>query len=79
MYNAYLSDLDGTIYLSDTLLSGAAETVAVLRAAGGRTIFLSNTPPLTRQQYAMKLTSLGIPASAEHIMNSSFVPVQCSA
>ena len=76
MYDAYLFDLDGTIYLGDKLLPGAAETLAGLRAAGCRTIFLSNNPTKTRQQYVAKLTKLGIPATLDDVVNSSFVMVQ---
>lgn len=76
MYSAYLFDLDGTIYLGDTILPGAAETIAALRAAGRRTIFLSNNATRTRQQYADKLTRLGIPTTSEDVINSSFVMVR---
>ena len=76
MYSAYLFDLDGTIYLSDTLLPGAAETIAALRKAGRRTIFLSNNPTKTRSQYATKLTRLDIPTPIDDIITSSFVMVQ---
>jgi phosphoglycolate/pyridoxal phosphate phosphatase family enzyme len=76
MYDAYILDLDGTIYLGDALLPGAAETVAALRAAGRRTIFLSNNTTKTREQYAAKLSHMGIPTPADDIVNSSFVMVQ---
>jgi len=76
MYSAYIFDQDGTLYLGDQLLPGAAETVAALRAAGKRTIFLSNNPTKTRAQYAAKLSALGIPTPIEDIVNSSFVMVQ---
>jgi HAD superfamily hydrolase (TIGR01450 family) len=76
MYDAYLFDLDGTIYLGDALLPGADETVVVIRNAGRRTIFLSNNPTRTRQQYANKLGRLGIPTPVEDIVNSSYVMVQ---
>ena len=75
-YDAYIFDLDGTIYLGDTLLPGAAETIAALREAGKRTIFLSNNPTKTRAQYAAKLDRLGIPTLADDIVNSSFVMAQ---
>ena len=75
-YQAYLFDLDGTIYLGETLLPGAATTIAALRAGGRRTIFLSNNPTRTRQQYAAKLTHLGIPTPVDDIVTSSFVLVQ---
>ncbi len=76
MYSAYLFDLDGTIYLGDRPLPGAFETIAALRAAGRRTIFLSNNPTRTRQQYATKLTGMGIPTQVEDVVNSSSVLVQ---
>ena len=76
MYGAYIFDLDGTIYLGDSLLPGALETVTAVRAAGRRTIFLSNNPTRTRQDYASKLSRLGIPTPAEDVVNSSLVMVQ---
>jgi NagD protein len=76
MYDAYIFDLDGTIYLGEALLPAAAETVAAIRQAGRRTIFLSNSPTKTRSQYADKLSRMGIPTPAEDIVNSSFVMVQ---
>jgi NagD protein len=76
MYDAYIFDLDGTIYLGDQLLPGAAETIAALRAAGRRTIFLSNNPTKTRDQYAKKLSGMDIPTPVDDIVNSSFVMAQ---
>ncbi len=76
MYSAYLFDLDGTIYLGEALLPGAKDTIAALRTAGRRTIFLSNNPTKTREQYATKLSQLGIPTPAEDIVNSSLVMVR---
>jgi len=76
LYSAYIFDQDGTIYLGSRLLPGAAETVSALRAAGRRTIFLSNNPTKTREQYAQKLSGMGIPTPIEDIVNSSFVLVQ---
>jgi len=75
-YKAYIFDQDGTIYLGSRLIPGAAETIAGLRGAGARTIFLSNNPTKTREQYAEKLTNLGIPTGVDDIVNSSFVMVQ---
>jgi len=76
MYSAYIFDQDGTIYLGDQLLPGAAATIAALRAAGKRTLFLSNNPTKTREQYAQKLSKMGIPTPIEDIVNSSYVMVQ---
>ena len=67
LYEAYLFDLDGTIYLGDGLLPGAAETVNTLRAAGKVVRFLSNNPTKSPQQYVDKLTRLGIPATLDEV------------
>ena len=72
-YRGWLFDLDGTVYLGERLVPGAAELIAGLRAAGRRVAFLSNKPLETRADYARKLTRLGIPADADDVINSSFV------
>ena len=69
----WLFDLDGTIYLGDALIPGADLVVRTLRDAGRRVAFLSNKPLQTREDYARKLTGLGIPASADDVINSSLV------
>jgi NagD protein len=75
-FNAYIFDLDGTVYLGDALLPGAAEAIMRLRAAGSQVIFLSNNPTCTRTQYAAKLTALGIPTTPDEVVNSSYVMVR---
>src|SRR5438132_2179409 len=72
-HRGWLFDLDGTVYLGEALIPGAAETIAALRAAGRRVAFLSNKPLYTREDYAAKLTRLGIPTRADDVVNSSIV------
>jgi NagD protein len=72
-HRGWLFDLDGTVYLGDALIAGAAETIAALRADGRRLAFLSNKPLQTRAAYAAKLTRLGVAAEAEDVINSSLV------
>ena len=72
-FRGYIFDLDGTIYRGERALPGATETIAGLRAAGRRIVFLSNKPIDTRETYARKLRRLGIPARTEDVINSSFV------
>lgn len=74
-YDGYIFDLDGTVYLGDSLLPGAGETISRLRAQGKRTVFLSNNPTRTRADYANRLTHLGLPTPPEDVINSSFVMV----
>lgn len=72
-YRGWLFDLDGTIYLGERLIPGADATIAALRAAGRRVVFLSNKPLQTRAEYAAKLTRLGVPAAPDDVINSSLV------
>jgi len=73
IFPGYVLDLDGTVYLGDTLLPGAQRTVETLRAAGSRVVFLSNKPLETRAAYADRLTRLGIPTAEDDVINSSWV------
>ncbi|GAB4579105.1 MAG: HAD-IIA family hydrolase [Anaerolineales bacterium] len=75
LYSAYIFDLDGTVYLGDSPLPTAGETIQTLRTLGKRTVFLSNNPTHTRHTYAQKLTRLGLPTPPEDVINSSTVMV----
>ncbi|GAB4428711.1 MAG: HAD-IIA family hydrolase [Chloroflexi bacterium OHK40] len=75
-YDGYIFDLDGTIYLGEILLPGAAELLATLRSEGRRVAFLSNNPTKTREQYVAKLRGLGLVAELGEVVNSSYVMVQ---
>jgi ribonucleotide monophosphatase NagD (HAD superfamily) len=44
LYEGYVFDLDGTIYLGDELLPGARRLVLKLHELGKRVVFLSNNP-----------------------------------
>jgi len=70
VFDAYLFDLDGTIYLGSELLPGASELIEKLRAAGSRTIFLSNNPTRDPDMYVSKLNKLGIPTKREEVLNT---------
>jgi HAD superfamily hydrolase (TIGR01450 family) len=66
----YALDLDGTVYLGDQLLEGAAAAVEGLRRAGARIVFVTNKPLHTSAEYAAKLTDLGIPSAAEDVVTA---------
>ena len=70
-FSGYIFDLDGTLYLGEALLPGAAEAVAALRAAGKRVAFISNKALGRPAEYAAKLTRLGLPADPTEVLNSA--------
>ena len=72
-YRGFIFDLDGTVYLGEQLLPGAKAVVGALRAEGRRLTFLSNKPIQSRQDYAQKLTRLGVPTEVDEVINSSYV------
>jgi NagD protein len=76
VHDGYIFDLDGTVYLGEELLPGAAEVIRILRRAGRRVIFLSNNPTHTSAQYAAKLSRLGIETAVCDVLNSSQVLVR---
>jgi HAD superfamily hydrolase (TIGR01450 family) len=71
MFAGYVFDLDGTLYLGDVLLPGAAGALEAIRAHGSRVAFLSNKPLDAPATYAAKLTSLGIPARPDEVVTST--------
>ncbi len=70
LYEGYVFDLDGTIYLGDDLLPGAKRLVEKLRELGRRVVFLSNNPTKDPEMYAEKLTRLGLPTPEDEIVNT---------
>jgi HAD superfamily hydrolase (TIGR01450 family) len=70
LFAGYALDLDGTVYLGDELLPGAAATVKGLRDAGARVVFVTNRPLDTAAHYAAKLTRLGIPTEPDDVVTA---------
>lgn len=71
--NGFIFDLDGTVYLGETAIPGAVETINHLRHLGKQVLFVSNKPLQPRAAYAEKLTRLGIPTPAEDVITSGYV------
>jgi HAD superfamily hydrolase (TIGR01450 family) len=76
LFAGYALDLDGTVYLGDELLPGAADTIRSLRESGARVVFVTNKPLETSEQYAAKLTELGVPATADDVVTAVDALVQ---
>ncbi len=70
LYDAYVFDMDGTIYLGDHLLPGAARMIKELRRREIPVRFLSNNPTKDPEQYQQKLLKLGLPTDLEDIANT---------
>ena len=75
MFKGFIFDLDGTVYRGDQLIPGADGVIRLLRENKRKVVFLSNKPLETREDYASKLTRLGIPTQPDEVINSTFVMV----
>jgi HAD superfamily hydrolase (TIGR01450 family) len=68
--HCFLMDMDGTLYLGNTLLPGAKEWLALLEARRIPYFFLTNNSSRSRVEYAVKLNRLGLPVSETQIFTS---------
>lgn len=66
----FLLDMDGTIYLDDSLFDGTMEFLNQVKTNGGRYLFLTNNSSRGVEAYVEKLRRLGIPAEKEDFLTS---------
>ncbi len=67
---AFVLDMDGTIFLGDHLLPGAADFVAYLQINQIPFLFLTNNSSKHKNNYAEKLNRLGLSVQPESIFTS---------
>jgi HAD superfamily hydrolase (TIGR01450 family) len=70
LFQGYIFDLDGTVYLGDELLPGAGRLLRRLRELDRRVAFVSNNPTRDPEMYADKLRRLGVEASVPEVLNT---------
>ena len=66
----FLLDLDGTIYLADRLIDGAADFLKCLQEQDKKVFFLTNNSSKNRFSYRDKLQGMGIKVEAAQIFTS---------
>ncbi len=71
--DGFIFDLDGTLYLGDAAIPGAPGALADLRTRGKQVRFVTNKPLEPRENYAAKLSKLGIPAKPGEVITSGYV------
>jgi glycerol 3-phosphatase-2 len=68
---AICCDLDGVIWLGDSVIAGAPAAIAQLRAAGHDVVFVTNNSSMTQAEYGEKLTGLGIESDGSDVLTSA--------
>ncbi|CAN5239254.1 HAD-IIA family hydrolase [soil metagenome] len=69
-YAGFVFDLDGTVYLDEVLLPGAAATLEAVRERSAAHVFVTNKPLERSAAYAGLLTRLGIPTTPDQVVSS---------
>lgn len=72
-FDAYCFDLDGTIYVGDTLLAEVEQTIAELRGRGKKILFLTNTSVQTRLDCQKRLERMKLVCGIEEIVTALYV------
>ena len=71
--NLFIFDLDGVIYIGNTLLPGVRHTLDALEKRRERICFLSNNSTLSRKGHRKKLAGLGLRIAEEQLFPSSYI------
>jgi 4-nitrophenyl phosphatase len=66
----FIVDLDGTTYLGERALPGAAEFLTSLTEVGCECVFVTNNSSTSGADYEAKLRRLGVPAVAGQVLTS---------
>jgi len=66
----FLLDMDGTIYLGDSLIDGSLDLFEAFEKKGIKRVFLTNNSGKNAKDYVAKLSKLGIEASENEILTS---------
>lgn len=67
----FLLDMDGTIYLDDTLFDGTIDFLNEIRARGGKYLFVTNNSSKSTEAYVKKLSRIGIAATEDDFLTST--------
>ena len=72
----FLLDMDGTIYLDNTLFESVPEFLEYIKSIGGRYIFLTNNSSKSVDKYIEKLKSLGIKSDKDDFVTSTNATIE---
>ena len=72
----FVLDMDGTFYLGDRILPGAAEFLQAVKAAGKEYLFFTNNSSRSPRDYMAKLARMGCPITRDEIMTSGDVTIR---
>lgn len=72
----FLLDMDGTIYLDNSLFDGTTDFLNYVKSIGGRYIFLTNNSSKSVDKYIEKLNGMGIAADKNDFLTSTDATIE---
>lgn len=72
----FVLDMDGTFYLGNQILSGAADFLKAVEKAGKQYLFFTNNSSRSPRDYMAKLEKMGCPITRDQIMTSGDVTIR---
>ena len=72
----FLLDMDGTIYLDNSLFDGTTDFLDYVKSIGGRYVFLTNNSSKSVDKYIEKLNAMGISADKNDFLTSTDATVE---
>lgn len=72
----FVLDMDGTFYLGDRILPGAADFLDAAEKAGKKVLFFTNNSSRSPKDYMDKLARMGCPITRDQIMTSGDVTIR---
>jgi HAD superfamily hydrolase (TIGR01458 family) len=72
-FRGILLDLDGVVYVRDTLLPGSLDAISKIKASGIRLKFITNTTRRPRRRIAEDLTQMGLRAELDDIFTPAAI------
>ena len=67
----WLFDLDGTVYVDDTLLPGATELLEYIKKNNGHSVYITNNSSKSVEDYLKKAERIGLPADIDSFYTSA--------
>lgn len=72
----FLFDMDGTLYIGDSVFDGARELVKYINSIGSRVQFLTNNSSRSIDKYVDKMTKLGFDTTEDDYFTSTLATVE---
>ena len=72
----FVLDMDGTFYLGNQILPGAADFLKAVEKAGKQYLFFTNNSSRSPRDYMAKLEKMGCPITRDQIMTSGDVAIR---